>query len=232
MTLFVLTHSPLVGPMTWSLVAEELRRRGEGVVRPVLTTDPAGEPPYWRQHVAQVARAVARVGDQPLVLVGHSGAGPLLPAIGQAVGQPVSTYLFVDANIPSDGASRLDLLGRPADAEAFRASAHRGLLPTWNEEDLREVLPDPCLRREFVAELRPLPLAVYEEALPVPEAWPDAPCGYIQLSAGYLAAGRQARQAGWAYYRLMGGHFHMLVEPAAVADALQCLGQDLAALAA
>ena len=199
---------------------------------PVLTTDPAGEPPYWRQHVAQVARAVEHVGDQPLVLVGHSGAGPLLPAVGAALERPILTYLFVDANIPCDGASRLELLGRPAEVEAFRASAREGLLPTWRDEDLREALPDPLLRRRFVAELRPLPLAVYEEALPVPEAWPDAPCGYVQLSAAYLTAGRQARQAGWAYYRLMGGHFHMLVEPAAVADALQCLGQDLAVLAA
>ncbi len=28
---FVLIHSPLVGPLTWSLVAEDLRRRGIGV---------------------------------------------------------------------------------------------------------------------------------------------------------------------------------------------------------
>ena len=232
MTTYVLIHSPLVGPLTWARVAEELERRGVGVVTPTLTTDPAGEPPYWRQHVAQVVRAVEGVGDQPLVLVGHSGAGPLLPAVAAELDQAISTYLFVDCDLPQDGASRLDLFASPKEAEEFRAAAVDGLLPTWRDEDLREVILDPALRREFVAELRPLPLAVYEEPLPVPEVWPDAPCGYVQLSAAYLASGRQARQAGWGYYRLMGGHFHMLVDPAAVADALQCLGQDLAVLAA
>ncbi len=232
MTTYVLLHSPLVGPLTWSLVAEELRRRGEGVVLPTLTTDSAGEPPYWRQHVAQVARAVEEVGDQPLVLVGHSGAGPLLPAVAAELDGPISTYLFVDCDLPQAGASRLDLFASEAEAEEFRAAGRDGWLPTWHEEDLRELIPDPALRRAFAAELRPLPVAVYEEPLPVPDAWPDAPCGYIQLSAAYLRPGRQARQAGWAYYRLMGGHFHMLVEPGAVADALQCLGQDLAVLAA
>lgn len=232
MTTYVLIHSPLVGPMTWALVAEELSRRGVGVILPTLTTNPDGEQPYWRQHMAQVVQAVEGVGDQPLVLVGHSGAGPLLPAVAAALDQAISTYLFVDCDLPQDGASRLDLFASVGEAEEFQAAAREGWLPTWREQDLREAIPDPALRRRFVTELHPLPLAVYEEPLPVPDGWPDAPCGYVQLSAAYLASGRQARQAGWGYYRLMGSHFHMLVDPAAVADALQCLGQDLAALAA
>ena len=117
MTTYVLLHSPLVGPLTWSRVAEELRRRGEGVVLPTLTTDLTGEQPYWRQHVAQVARAVEDVGDQPLVLVGHSGAGPLLPAVAAALDGPISTYLFVDCDLPQDGASRLDLFASEEEAE-------------------------------------------------------------------------------------------------------------------
>ena len=33
-------------------------------------------------------------------------------------------------------------------------------------------------RHQLVADvLHPLPLAVYEEPLPVPDGWPDAPCG-------------------------------------------------------
>ena len=43
---FVLIHSPLVGPLTWSLVAEDLRRRGIDALVPTLHDDDTGLP-YW-----------------------------------------------------------------------------------------------------------------------------------------------------------------------------------------
>lgn len=223
MTTFVLLHSPLVGPLTWQPVADELRARGVEVIVPRLTTDEAGPRPYWRQHVAAVTSALAARKRQPVVLVGHSGAGPLLPAVREYTGCLVEFYLFVDCDLPRPGASRLDLFA-PDEANWFRAQAGDGRLPTWTEADLQAAIPNGDLRRRFVAELEPLPLAVYEEAVPVFAGWPDAPCGYIHLTPGYAIAARRARQAGWGYYRLNGGHFHMLVDPVAVTDALLCLG--------
>jgi hypothetical protein len=148
----------------------------------------------------------------------------LLPAIRQVTGRPVAAYLFVDAGLPQDGRSRLDLFENIEEAERFRQSARQagGLLSTWSDEDLREVIPDDELRRRFVAELAPLPLAVYEEPLPVFAGWPDAPCGYLRFgpNPAYAAPAARAQQAGWPYLQLDGGHFHMLVDPPAVASAL------------
>ena len=231
MALFVLLHSPLVGPLTWSLTADELRGRGYDVVVPTLLTDPAGERPFWRQHVRHVAQAVAPFPRAPLVLVGHSGAGPLLPLLGAELGHPVQSYLFVDSDLPRPDTSRLDLFASPEEADAFRSTVRDGLLPVWSEDSLRDVIADLDLRRRFTAELTSLPLAVYEEPLPVPADWPDALCGYIHLSPAYAAPARLARSEGWGYYRLNAGHFHMLVDPRAVADALVCLGDELAAAA-
>src|SRR5919198_997712 len=99
---FVLIHSPPVGPMTWAPVAAELRRRGARTVVPALDCPPrnagagglAAES-YWAQHAAAVAAAVRPWGDAaPLVFVGHSGAGPLLPAVCAAVPNPAAAYLF------------------------------------------------------------------------------------------------------------------------------------------
>ncbi len=104
---------------------------------------------------------------RPLVLVGHSGAGVLLPAVREALGRAVAGYIFVDADIPEDNKSRLDLFQSREDRNSFRRAAQEGMLPTWTEEDLLETIPNPVLRRRFVAELRPLPLAVYEEPIPV-----------------------------------------------------------------
>jgi pimeloyl-ACP methyl ester carboxylesterase len=228
MTAFVLVHSPLVGSLTWVSVGNELRERGHLAVIPALASPPGLTTPYWRRHAEQVAEATASLSvDEPLMLVGHSGAGMLLPAIRQALGRPVSAYLFVDAGIPRDGTSRLDLFSDPEEGEQFRMAAVDGLLPAWTEENLRQAIPDNETRRRFVAELRPLPLAVYEEPIPVFEGWPDAPCAYLHFTRtdprAYEEAARLARQWGWAYTELDGGHFHMLVDPASVAEALTSL---------
>ncbi|MSP13091.1 MAG: alpha/beta hydrolase [Chloroflexi bacterium] len=227
--MFVLIHSPLGGPYTWVPVAEVLRQKGVGVIVPTLTSSQESATPYWQQHAAAVAQALqAQGGDpsqQPLILVGHSGAGMLLPAIRQVTGRPVAAYLFVDAGLPVAGKSRLDLFEDAEAAAAFRQAATGGLLPAWTEEDLREVIPSIEQRRRFVAELRPLPLAVYEDPLPVFAGWPDAPCGYLRFGANpaYDTGAARALREGWAYSQLEGMHFHMLVDPPAVAQALLTL---------
>jgi len=45
---------------------------------------------------------------------------------------------------------------------------------------------------------------------PLFDGWPDASCGYLQFSAAYDAPARHARQAGWSYRAVAGGHFQML----------------------
>lgn len=228
MATFVLIHSPLVGPLTWSLVAAELERRGIRTVVPALHSTQAVGPPYWRQYVDAIARALGPVNsDTPLVLVAHSGAGVLLPAVRQITKRPVAAYIFVDAIIPEDGKSPLDLFDSPEAAEQFRQLAKGGLLPIWSdwwpEDVLRALIPEPGLRQRFVAELRPLPVAVYEEASPVFAGWPDAPCAYLQFSSAYVRVAEKARGQGWACTELEGGHFHLLVEPGVVTNTLASL---------
>ena len=68
--------------------------------------------------------------------------------------------------------------------------------------------------------MRPRPLAFFTEPIPVFAGWPDAPCAFLQFSPAYDVPARRAREAGWRYREIAAGHFHMLVDPAAVADAL------------
>lgn len=227
---FILIHSPLVGPLTWSLVAEELRRRGVRAAVPELIDDGVSAISYWQQHAGSVARALAPFAGERLILVGHSGAGALLPAIRAAAGRPVAGYVFVDAGIHRDGASRLEMMREesPPWAEDFhRHLAAGGHFPEWSDADLCEVLPDAELRRRLVAEQRPRALAFFEEPVPVFQGWPDAPCAYLQLSAAYDAPAARARRDGWSFRRLDAGHFHMLVDPGAVTDALVGLAEEV-----
>jgi hypothetical protein len=221
---FALIHSPLVGPLTWEPVADSLRQRGHTVLVPQLSDDPASPRPFWQQHAQAVAQALAPLNlQQPLVLVAHSGAGPLLPAIRQQLARPVAAYLFVDAGIPQDGLSRLALMAQedPAAAQTFQAGlAGGGRYPTWSAADLATIIPNPALCQRLAAEVCPRPLAFYDEPIPVFPGWPDAPAAYLQLSDGYDVPARQAVQRGWLVQHLHAHHFHMLVAPKVVARAL------------
>jgi pimeloyl-ACP methyl ester carboxylesterase len=131
--------------------------------------------------------------EQPVVLAAHSGGGVLLPAIAKKLPHPVKRYLFVDALLPEKGKSRLELFDTPDEAEAFRQAAINGLLPPWTEEDLNGVIADSSRRRMVARELKPLPLAVYEERVPCFQGWPDAPCGYLHFSSAYDSQAAKAR---------------------------------------
>ena len=227
---FVLVHSPLVGPSTWSLVADELRSRRFAATVPALPEEP-GEP-YWRLHAEAAASQVAEE-PRPLVLVGHSGACPLLPAVGAAIGSGIGAYVLVDGDLPllhGEGGSRLDLLSAASPLLADELAAlldAGGSFPTWGDEDLLEEIPDQRLRARVVAEVRPQPRQFWTEPLPAIPGWPDAPCGYLELSPHYAAAAARGRDQGWRYRHLRGGHFEMLVRPADVADAiLELAGED------
>lgn len=229
--LFVLIHSPLVGPLTWSLVAGELCQRGADAVTPSLVVSRCDDGSYWRRHVAAVAGALYDVPlDRPLLLIAHSGAGPLLPAMGQGIGRPVAGYAFVDAALPGgDGQSRLDLFA-PAAAEQFRASAVDGKIgDVWRNDDMLRTagIDDLKLRQRFAAEVPDVALSVYEEPLPVPAGWPDAPCGYLLFSAPYKADADEAPSRGWPFRELPGGHFHMLSDPPGVTEALLDLARAM-----
>ncbi len=220
-TLVVLVHSPLVGPFTWSLVERSLQASGFDVLVPALIDIGKTPPPYWQQYAESVRQSLASVPEErPLVLVGHSGAGPLLPALAQAAQHPVQVYIFADAGLPHPGRSQLDEMEAsvPEIAQELRqllASGKR--FPDWSEEDLSEVIPDTHIRRRMLAELQPRGRDFFEEVMPVVHEWPDAPAGYLLFTEGYRHFLEQAQRAGWPSHTFQAGHFHMLVEPDKVA---------------
>lgn len=219
---YVLIHSPLVGTLTWKLVAHQMQERNLNVDTPLLVDRPKSKQPFWKQHVKSVSQALAHIPkSHPVTLVGHSGAGPLLPAIRQALPNPVNAYVFVDASIPQDGVSRLGLMKTedPDWAEQFQEDLERGeQYPNWNFEDLREIIPDKTLGKQMIAEIQPRRLSFFTEPIPVFRGWPDAPCIYIRFSEPYWRTAAKAREAGWPLYELEVEHFHMLVDEVAVTN--------------
>lgn len=213
---FVLVHSPLVGPQVWERVAAVLESRGHETVTPDVADD--GSSPLWPQHAAAVASVIAD-GD---VVVAHSGAGALVAAVRAVTGARPAAYVFVDAVLPSGG-PRLEAMEREGGewaAELWSHIATGGRYPTWSDTDLVDVLPDETDRRALFAQLRPRGMDYWTEALPLPEGWPDAPCGYLHWSLSYDRIAAEAEARGWRVVHRRAEHFELLVRPERVADDL------------
>ncbi len=227
---FVLTHSPLLGPLTWRAVGERLAARGHEALAPAWPSLAGMAEAFYPRLAEGLARQVGE--GAPVVLVLHSGAGALAPAVEAALTSPVAAALFVDAILPHPGLAWLDTA--PA---ALRADLHAGvqdgLLPSWDAwwppGALERLIPEPELRAALVAELEPLPLAYFEAA--APDADLRAPGGYLQLSGAYGEEAQRARARGWPVRRLELNHLSPLTAPDEVAimvEALAAAAQETA----
>jgi pimeloyl-ACP methyl ester carboxylesterase len=223
----VLVHSPLVGCGTWQPVAKDLAADGYAVAVPDLGGTVTAGPPY---HPRQAEVVAGRAAGQPALLVGHSGAGPLLATAGTMLGGRVRGYIFVDAGLPTPRRSWMETVP-PGLATRLREIADpQGWLPPWSqwwgEEELAALLPDPAVRRRFAAGCPRLPLAMFEETHPPLPGWPDAPGGYLQLSEAYEDEAARARELGWPVRRQLSHHLALLSEPGQVAREIrELIGQ-------
>jgi hypothetical protein len=220
---FLLVHSPVTGPSTWRWVAAELGARGHRVVVPAVP--PVATSLGWAAFVGSVTALTGDL-DHP-VLVGHSGAGLLLPRIGDLIG--AGALVFVDSDVPPpEGETPLV----PADfLEFLRGLARDGMLPPWSEwfgpEAMTELIPDEDKRAIVTAELRALPLSYYEARVPVPPGWSGTRCGYVLLSEAYAEYAARAEASGWQVARRLGGHLDIVTRPEVIADAILSVSGQL-----
>jgi hypothetical protein len=109
--------------------------------------------------------------------------------------------------------------------ERYHAAGRR--YPDWSDTDLQSFIPDDDLRQQMLKEISSQGLSFFTEQLSVPEGWSMTPCGYMQFTETYNIPANCAKQLGWPFIKFQAGHFHMLVEPIMVADALVQIGKQL-----
>ena len=165
---FLLVHGTTQSPDGWRLLIDELNAIGHSAV----TTDLArfGE----RASATEYGEAVAAEQSGPTVdvVVGHSGAGLLLPPIASATQAKVQAYLA--AFVPNGSRSLMDELND--DATSIFNADWIGVDPTTDHEAARRFLfhdcsPDVadwavCTLRAFV------PVSVYAEQVLLAPAVP------------------------------------------------------------
>ena len=216
----VLVHSPFLGPASLRPLADALASLGHPAVlldlRPSVVA-----PPVHQVLLGAFADAMSEeLLDGPVVLIGHSGAGPLLPGFADALEEGVTGLVFVDAGLPTPGRSWRDTVPPELYAE-LRAMSREGQLPRWQRwfsPDPLSVVTDPELRAEIADEAPEVPIAFLKEERPEVE-WPGA-AGYVQLSAPYDEDAASAEARGWPIRRLATHHLAPATDPDPVARAI------------
>ncbi|WP_158843158.1 alpha/beta fold hydrolase [Saccharothrix deserti] len=217
----VLVHSPYLGPASLRPLAGALAALGHPVVLLDLRVTVNAAPVHQRLIGVFADAMEDSLVEGELVLVGHSGAGPLLPAFADALETPVRGLVFLDAEMPTPGRSWRD--DAPAERMArLKEISRDGLMPRWDlwfaPEVLSAMVPDVRLLEEIVAEAPEVPLAFLKEPRPT-VAW-TGPCSYVKLSPAYDAAASAARELGWPVVELDSHHLGAVTAPDEVAAAL------------
>src|SRR5271170_1363300 len=114
MSTFVLVHGAWQSTGTWDLLAPLLQKEGHRVITPMLSglgTDQnrLSREITLRQHIEDVLRALS-VSAESVIHVGHSYAGMIISGVAEKNPTQVERLVFLDAFIPEDGQSVLDLL--------------------------------------------------------------------------------------------------------------------------
>lgn len=214
----VFLPSPLLGPATWSPVADLFEQQGRSTM-----IAPCPQGPLTPGDVQEAFDRALSGLDVPVV-VAHSNAGLFVPWLADR--HRPGAVVLVDAGLPGDveqvplaPPEFLEFLARLADDS--------GMLPPWTtwwgSSSFDTLVPDPALRQAVAREAQSLPLAYFRNSLPVPPGWDRMPCAYLAFGDTYAAERSEGVRRGWPVRTLDGRHLHMLVDPDAVAAAIEDL---------
>jgi pimeloyl-ACP methyl ester carboxylesterase len=237
---FVLIHGAWQSNGTWDLLTPLLEKHGHRVIRPVLTglgTDQSRLSPAvtLQQHVEDVSVELLRSTERA-ILVGHSYAGMILSGVAERYPTQVRRLVFLDAFIPEDGQSVLDIL--PAEIGAHFRDVARDQGDGWRlpggegQLDLWGLKAGEA--RDFVrARLCDFSLRCFEEPLRLPaNRKASIPATFVASVGEEYPARRffapfaeKARASGWGVAELNTGHDCHVERPREVADILLSGGE-------
>lgn len=230
----VLVAGPLVGISSWQPTAQKLRALDWHVHVPDVLTA-AGGPAHVPSWSTWPSRLVALLsGATAPILVGHSIASLLVADLASKLS--ARGLIIVDGEMPPEHGATTPVT--PEFRKRIEQRADRdGLLPPWSEWWRTErgaailgtdvLARDPELYDEFQRGLPRMSLEWFDDVIEL-SPWSHVPAGYVQTSALYDQAAREAERRGWPVIRLRGTHLHLTLQPDETADAITRIVKQIA----
>jgi pimeloyl-ACP methyl ester carboxylesterase len=232
MTTFVIVHGAWSGAHAWRWVRPLLRAVGHEVVTPSLTG--LGERAHLATpatnldtHIDDVAAVLHYEDLHDVVLVGHSYGGMVITGVADRASERIRQLVYLDADVPREGESELDLV--PADERAGYEEAARTRGDGWR---VPPPFPDPLppgLPPEFVwgiARMNPHPLATMAQPLHLEHGETELPRTFVLCTEGkegeaeppYVA--RVRTDPSWRLVELAATHTAHVAAPQLLSRAL------------
>jgi pimeloyl-ACP methyl ester carboxylesterase len=235
MSTYVLVHGAWQSTGTWDLLSPLLEKHGHRVIKPVLSGLGSDQSRLCREitlqrHIEDVALELAKL-PEPVILVGHSYAGMIISGVAETNPAQIRRLVFLDAFLPDDGQSALDLLPPDIGAyfrkvaqehgEGWRLPGGEGQLDLWGLQ--------PGEARDVVrARLCDFSLRCFEEPLRLSHNRKAAiPATFVTcVGEGYPARpffapfAAKARASGWEVFEMPTGHDCHVERPGEVAEIL------------
>jgi pimeloyl-ACP methyl ester carboxylesterase len=234
MSTFVIVHGGWGGAWEWTPVARRLRACGHETFTPTLTG--MGERAHLaapdvglETHIEDVVATVELEDLSDVVLCAHSYGGVPVTGAADRIPERIRLLVYIDALVPRDGQSALDLLPRWFRAQARTTVDERGRVPMPAVLEPPQGWIDEAARIRYIQRLRPQPLRSFTEPLRLDGGVDRLPTAFVRCTRAappgdpIAAIAQQARARGWAYRELAAPHDPQLLDPAGTAQVLHDL---------
>lgn len=233
MATFLIAHGAWSAAWAWKKMRPLLQARGHDLHIPTYTG--LGERAHLASreigletHIADVLGTMEYEDLRDVVLVGHSYGGMVATGVADRARARVRRLVYLDAFVPRDGQSLLDLL--PPDLRERMREAAKTTGEGWR------VPPNPVPSDTSEADLAWLmprrvmqPLRAFEEPLRLTGPEGGVPRTYIyctRIAPGDVFgpfAERARREAGWEYLEIDASHSPNVTAPETLATRLDKL---------
>jgi pimeloyl-ACP methyl ester carboxylesterase len=131
MATFVLVHGGFHGGWCYSRVAKRLRAQGHDVYTPTLSgvgerAHLAAQAINLSTHIQDVVATILNEDLTDVILCGHSYGGMVITGVAGQVAERIRTLFYLDASVPEDGQSLLDVRGPEAALSLLEGASETG----------------------------------------------------------------------------------------------------------
>lgn len=226
----VLVHGAWHGGWCWRDFARLMRGRGHDVYTPTMTG--LGERSHLLNasvnldtHIQDIVNVFEWEDLNDAVLVLHSYAGWPGSGVVEKVVDRLHALVYLDAFVPEDGQSNLDMQ-TPERLKIINEAVARGdcSRPCPSADDF--AIADPAHRAWVAAKMTPQPLGVTFQSLRLTGARDRVPVKAYIRGSGYANASfdsflhKYEQDTSWRTWNLTCGHHVMLDAPKTLADIL------------